>query len=69
MDGNSLTQKIEVNEQLRRVVSVSGHEQRLTGVKSLDNTGSWTRIESDQGYVIINNANVLMFIVKGEIKL
>lgn len=66
MDGNALTKKIVVNESLRRVVSVNGHEQRLTGVKSLDTTGSWTRLETDQGYVVINNDNVLMFIVKGE---
>lgn len=60
---------IQVNEELRRVVSVTGHEQRLSGVKVLNNTGSWTRLECDQGYAIINNANVLMFIVKGERKL
>ena len=57
---------IVVNETLRRVVSVSGHEQRFTNVKTLNNTGSWTRLECDQGYAIINNANVLAFIVKGE---
>lgn len=57
---------IVVNEEVRRVVSIDGHEQRLTGVKLLNNTGSWTRVECDQGYAIINNANVLMFIVKGE---
>lgn len=62
-----MTQKTEVNESIRRVVSKDGHEQRLTGVKSIDNTGSWTRIECDQGYVIINNDNVLMFIVKGDV--
>ncbi len=60
---------IQVNEELRRVVSVTGHEQRLSGVKVLNNTGSWTLLECDQGYAIINNANVLMFIVKGERKL
>jgi hypothetical protein len=57
---------IKVNETLRRVVSVSGHEQRFTNVKTLNNTGSWTRLECDQGYAIINNDNVLAFIVKGE---
>ena len=56
---------IEVNESLRRVVSINGHEQRFSNVKTLNNTGSWTRLECDQGYVIINNANVLAFIVKG----
>ena len=56
---------IKVNEVLRRVVSVNGHEQRFTNVKSLNNTGSWTRLECDQGYAIINNQNVLAFIVKG----
>lgn len=60
---------IEVNESLRRVVSVSGHEQRFTNVKILNNTGSWTRLECDQGYAIINNDNVLAFIVKGERKI
>lgn len=57
---------IEVNEKLRRVVSTTGHEQRFSNVTKLNNTGSWTRLECDQGYVIINNANVLAFIVKGE---
>lgn len=63
-----MTQKTEVNEKVRRVVSKDGHEQRITGVKSVDTTGSWTRLEADQGYVIINNDNVLMYIVKGEVK-
>ena len=58
-----------LNEQVRRVVSRDGHEQRLTGVKSIDTTGSWTRLESDQGYVIINNDNVRMYNVKGEVTL
>lgn len=64
-----MTSKIQVKETVRRVVSKDGHEQRLTNVTSLDNTGSWTRLECDQGYAIVNNDNVLMFIVKGEIKL
>lgn len=57
---------IEVNEELRRVVSVNGHEQRFSNVTKLNNTGSWTRLECDQGYAIINNDNVLAFIVKGK---
>lgn len=64
-----MTQKTEVNEKLRRVVSVGGHEQRLTNVKSIDTTGSWTRVECDQGYVIINPNAVLMYIIKGEVTL
>lgn len=59
---------IEVNETLRRVVSKDGHEVRLNNVKSVDTSGSWTRLESDEGYVIINPNNVLMYIVKGEKK-
>lgn len=59
---------IEVNETLRRVVSKDGHEVRLTNVKSVNTSGSWTRVESDEGYVIINPANVLMYIIKGEKK-
>lgn len=59
---------IEVNETLRRVVSKDGHEVRLTNVKSVNTSDSWTRVESDEGYVIINPANVLMYIIKGEKK-
>ena len=58
--------KIEVNEQVRRVVSVNGHEQKLHNVRSLDISGSWLRLESDEGYVLVNPNNVLMMIVKGE---
>lgn len=57
---------IELNETLRRVVSVEGHEIRLTNVKSLDNTGTFDRLDCDQGYVLINRQNVLAYIVKGE---
>lgn len=57
---------IKVNEKVRRVVSVHGHEQRLHNVKTLNISGSWIRIESDEGYVLINPDNVLMMIVKGE---
>lgn len=57
---------MQVNETLRRVVSKDGHELRLTNVKTVNTTGSWVRLESDEGYVIINPANVLAFIVKGE---
>lgn len=61
-----MTAQTKLNEEVRRVVCVTGVEKRLTGVKSLDTTGSWTRIECDQGYVIINQENVLMYIVRGE---
>lgn len=57
-----------VKEDLRRVISTEGTQQILTNVTSVDNTGSWTRLECDQGYVIINPANVLMYIIKGEKK-
>lgn len=56
--------EIKVAESLRRIVSVNGHEQRVTGVKSINNTGSWTRLDTDQGYVVVNNDNVLCFIIR-----
>ncbi len=55
---------MQVNETLRRIVSKDGHEIRLTNVTDLNNTGSWVRLQSDEGYVIVNPANVLAFIVK-----
>jgi hypothetical protein len=59
---------IQVNETLRRIVSKDGHEIRLNNVKTVNVSGSWTRLESDEGYVIVNPANVLAYIVKGEVK-
>lgn len=55
---------LKVNETLRRVVSTSGHEIRLNNVKTLNTSGSWVRLESDEGSVIVNPANVLAFIIR-----
>lgn len=60
----SLKGDIPVNESLRRIVSVHGEEQKLTGVKSVNNTGSWDRFDTDQGYVVVNKKNVLMYIIR-----
>ncbi len=57
---------MQVKETLRRVVSKDGHELRLTNVTDVNVSGSWVRIESDEGYVIVNPNNVLAFIIKGE---
>jgi hypothetical protein len=57
---------IEVKESVRRIVSVTGAEKRLHNVTSVDNSGSWLRIQSDEGYVLINPDNVLLMVVKGE---
>lgn len=59
---------MKVNETLRRVVSKDGHELRLHNVTDVNVSGSWIRLQSDEGYVIINPNNVLAFIVKGEVK-
>jgi hypothetical protein len=56
----------QVHEDVRRVVSTQGHEIRLNNVKTVDTSGSWVRLESDEGYVIVNPQNVLAFIIKGE---
>lgn len=58
--------EIAVNEKVRRIVSKDGHELRLHNVSSLDISGSWVRLQSDEGYVLVNPQNVLAFIVKGE---
>lgn len=55
---------MQVNETLRRIVSKDGHEIRLTNVTDLNTSGSWVRLQADEGYVIVNPANVLAFIVK-----
>lgn len=57
---------IVVNEAVRRVVSRDGHELRLHNVTMLNLSGSWVRLQADEGYVLVNPNNVLAFIVKGE---
>lgn len=59
---------MQVKETLRRVVSTQGHELRLNNVTDVNTSGSWVRLQADEGYVIVNPANVLAFIVKGEVK-
>lgn len=56
----------QVNESLRRVISTQGAEIKLNDVTSVDISGSWIRLESAEGYVLINPDNVLAMIVKGE---
>lgn len=56
--------EIAVDESLRRIISVQGAEQKLTGVKSVNNTGSWDRFDTDQGYAVVNKENVLMYIIR-----
>lgn len=60
----ALKGEILVNESLRRVISVNGAEQKLTGVSSVNNTGSWDRFDSDQGYAVVNKENVLMYVIR-----
>lgn len=55
---------MELNEQLRRIVSTDGHEIRLTNVSDLNNTGSFDRLTCDQGLVLVNRQNVLAYIIK-----
>jgi hypothetical protein len=62
-----MSAKFEVKEEVRRIISKDGHELRLHNVTSVNTSGSWTRFEAEEGYVIVNPANVLAYIVKGEI--
>ncbi len=57
---------MQVNETLRRVVSKDGHELKLHNVSEVDTSGSWLRLQCEEGYVIINPANVLAYIIKGD---
>jgi hypothetical protein len=57
---------IKVNEKVRRIVSNQGHEIRLHNVKTVDNSGSWLRFESDEGYVLANPQNIVAMVIRGE---
>jgi hypothetical protein len=57
-----------VQERIRTVVSVTGNKFLVRGVSKVDNSGTWTRLDSEDGYVIINPSNVLAYIVPMEAK-
>jgi len=57
---------IKVKESVRRIISTSGDEAKLHNVKSVDISGSWIRLQADEGYALVNPNNVLLMIVKGE---
>lgn len=61
--------KIEVKEEVRRIVSRDGAVIYLHNVTALDNSGSWLRLWSDEGYVLVNPNNVLAMIIRGEVVL
>lgn len=57
---------IKVQEKLRRIVSSQGHEVRLHNVKTVDNSGSWLRFESDEGYILVNPQNIMAMVIRGD---
>lgn len=56
----------QVNESLRRIISIHGAEIKLNDVTEVDISGSWIRLQSAEGYVLLNPNNILAMIVKGE---
>lgn len=59
-----------VIEAKRKIVFASGNHLNLRNVTSFDGQGSYLRIKSDEGYILVNPKNVDYHIctIKGEIQ-
>lgn len=61
------TTEVEVQEKTRQIVSVSGASISLHNVTMFDSSrGKNLRLYCDEGYVIVNQDNVLAMIIEGE---
>jgi hypothetical protein len=50
--------KVEVNEKRRAIYFKDGSIGNFHNVKWFDASGSWLRMESDEGYIIANPENI-----------
>ena len=57
---------IEVKEAKRTITFVGGTSKSYYNVKWFNPYGSFLRFESDEGYCLINTANVLDIVIDGE---
>ena len=55
--------KIEVQETKRKIVFASGNQLNLRNVTAFNADGTFLRIWSDEGYILVNTANVDYHIV------
>jgi hypothetical protein len=63
----SKTTEIQVEETTRQIVSVSGASLSLHNVTSFDSgRGKYLRLQCDEGYVIVNQDNVLAMVIEGD---
>jgi hypothetical protein len=59
--------EVEVAEKTRQIVSISGASLSLHNVTSFDSSrGKNLRLQCDEGYVIVNENNVLAMIIDGK---
>lgn len=66
---NEAKQPVGVIETKRKIVFQGGQHLNLRNVTGFDSQGTYLRIKSDEGYVLVNPALVLYHIatVKGQI--
>lgn len=58
--------QVKVNEKKRTVVFENGQRVIFHKVKWFDNSGTYLRLMTEEGYVLINTDKVLCHIVEGE---
>jgi len=58
--------KVEVAEKKRKVVFASGMVKYFNNVTAFDKDGEFLRIWCDEGYVLINEANINYIVVPSD---
>lgn len=61
-----MTGDIEVNEKKRTIFFSGGKRAVFNNVKWFNANGSFLRLGSDEGYVLLNTANIDYIIVEGD---
>jgi hypothetical protein len=56
--------QVQVNEKRRTIYFKDGSISNYNNVKWFDSSGSWLRMESDEGYIIANPENIEEIIAK-----
>jgi hypothetical protein len=56
----------KIMEQKRKVVFTNGDHLNLRNVTRINHLGTWLRIWSDEGFVILDPKKVLYYIIDGQ---
>ena len=58
------SQTVQVNEARRSIIFTDGHRLELSNVTSYNSSGTWLRIWSDEGFIIVNPKKILYHMIQ-----